>query len=85
MPSMPTSSSTSHAFREETFVNKIFIIHKNHETFLDHENLEPYSICNTDTLQKCSHYQDVLIFQVSLYVLKGCVGTITKCVDHTNL
>ena len=35
VPSTLTSSSTSHAFREKNFVNKIFVIqeHESHEIF----------------------------------------------------
>ena len=58
-----TSSSTSQAFCEEIFMNKIFMIQEKSQ-FLDHRNLELYDMLLTKVLQNYStvkyytHYHD---------------------------
>ena len=46
--------------------------------------VEPVYYGHLGTNKKCPDYQDVLIFQVSLYD-KAPFGTITKCVDYTGV
>ena len=46
--------------------------------------VEPVYYGHLETTHKCTDYQVVLIFQVSLYD-KAPFGTITKCVDYVGV
>ena len=74
---IPTDIQGYYIMNTEVFGNK-----KIYNSTLS--TVEPVYYGHLGTNRKCPNYQDVLIFQVSLYD-KAPFGTITKCVDYAGV